>query len=346
MCCLKIWRGAGSKETTETEREVDTSPLELHGNTEKWLRTAVGDTERGGKQRGNAARGETCELHHQLPNEGSLNRSSGTHNHSSRHCASTAGPRSTTLMVIDGALSVGAEECLSCTTGHSKPHHHVKTHRVRGKIKCHGGWSFEIYCTFFQSFVFFFFSCVNTQNPSQETGEGKEKKHPKSLSSRPFSLMHVESQINGASCQMRHGCRTLKDSKKPPPPPPPPPAPPPPPFSSLSSSPPRPIMDWLFMCSSSYRVSNRAERVRSCPQHSHRVSSAQVQTLTLKSKKLKLVHQQKIEGYGWHWWNVYDSTASGWQTAALAVLQRNILTARLTFRDTEKTHLSVYRRNS
>lgn len=39
---------------------------------------------------------------------------------------------------------------------------------------------------------------------------------------------------------------------------------PPPPFSILSSSPPRPIMDWLFRCSSSYRVSSRAARVRSC----------------------------------------------------------------------------------
>ena len=153
----------------------------------------------------------------------------------------------------------------------------------------------------------------------------------------------MESQINGASCQAGHGCCTLKDSKKPPPPPPPPPpAPPPPPFSSLSSSPPRPIMDWLFMCSSSYRVSNRAERVRSCQQHS------QSQFCTpWNLKQFKLVHRHKIEGYGWHWWNVYDSTTSGWQTAAaLALLQRNILTARPTFRDTEKTHLSVYRRNS
>lgn len=50
---------------------------------------------------------------------------------------------------------------------------------------------------------------------------------------------------------------TLKDSKKPPPPPPLP-------FSIFSSSPPKPIMDWLFTCSSSYRVSNKAERVRSC----------------------------------------------------------------------------------
>lgn len=49
---------------------------------------------------------------------------------------------------------------------------------------------------------------------------------------------------------------TLKDSKKPPPPPPP--------FSILSSSPPRPIMDWLLMCSSSYSVSSSAARVRSC----------------------------------------------------------------------------------
>ncbi|TNN40770.1 hypothetical protein EYF80_049064 [Liparis tanakae] len=52
------------------------------------------------------------------------------------------------------------------------------------------------------------------------------------------------------------GGRTLKDSKKPPPPPAAP-------FSSLSSSPPRPIMDWLLTCTSSYRVSSSAERVRS-----------------------------------------------------------------------------------
>lgn len=175
MRCLKMWRRDGSKETTEAERSVDVFPLELHGNTEKWLRTVAGDTERGGKQRGNAACGETCELHHQPPNEGSLNRSSGTHNHSSRHCASTAGPRSTTLMVIDGALSVGAEERLSCTTGHSKPHRHVKTHRVRGKkIKCHRGWSFEIYCTFFSKLCFFFLMCEYPESQPRDRG-GKRK---------------------------------------------------------------------------------------------------------------------------------------------------------------------------
>lgn len=75
----------------------------------------VGATERREQQQGNAAHGETCKLHHQLPNEGSLNRSSGTHNHSSYRRASAAGLRSATLMVIDGALS--QRKCLSYTTG-------------------------------------------------------------------------------------------------------------------------------------------------------------------------------------------------------------------------------------
>lgn len=70
--------------------------------------------------------------------------------------------------------------------------------------------------------------------------------------------MHMDLQTDGAAPRRGEGgFRTLKDSKKPPPPPPAAP------FSILSSSPPRPIMDWLLMCSSSYRVSNRAERVRS-----------------------------------------------------------------------------------
>ena len=189
MRCLKMWRRDGSKETTEAERRVDVFPLELHGNTEKWLRTVAGDTERGGKQRGNAARGETCELHHQPPNEGSLNRSSGTHNHSSRHCASMAGPRSTTLMVIDGALSVGAEERLSCTTGHSKPHRHVKTHRVRGKKNQmpQGLVLWDILHIFFKA-LFFFFSHVWIPRIPAKTKGRENKKHPKSLSSRNHSL--------------------------------------------------------------------------------------------------------------------------------------------------------------
>lgn len=112
------------------------------------------------------------------------------------------------------------------------------------------------------NFLCFVLWCVNTQNPSQETGGGKRrnKKHPKSF----FELVTILSHACGVEDYQRASshkewCFTLKDSKKPPPPPPPP-------FSSLSSSPTRPIMDWLLMLSSSYSVSNSAERVRSWQQ--------------------------------------------------------------------------------
>lgn len=144
-----------------------------------WARTTGRHRERGEKQRGIAAHGETCKLHHQLPNEGSLNRSSGTHNHSSRRRASAARLRSTTLMVIDGALSVRAEKCLSYTTGHSpasKPHHHVKTHRVQQsqpseEIKCHRTGPLR-YCKFS---MLCFLMCEYPESQPRDRG-GKEKK--------------------------------------------------------------------------------------------------------------------------------------------------------------------------
>lgn len=88
------------------------------------------------------------------------------------------------------------------------------------------------------------------ESPGRETREAK-----KHLQTSSFSLMQMRLRLIGIK-KKKGRERTLKDSKKPPPPPLPP-------FSSLSSSPPRPIIDWLLMCSSSYRVSKRAERVRS-----------------------------------------------------------------------------------
>lgn len=125
---MKVWRRDGSK---ETEAEVGYFSLKLCENTGRMAENRSGSRE---KQQGNAASGEACKLHRQLLNEGSLNRSSGTRNHSSHRHGLAAGLRSTTLMVIDGALSLRAEKCLSYTTGHSpasKPHHHMKTQQSK-----------------------------------------------------------------------------------------------------------------------------------------------------------------------------------------------------------------------
>lgn len=114
----------------EDERKALYISLKLQRNSRKDDLELVIITEQRAKQQRNAAHEETSKLHHQLPNEGSLNRSSGTHHHSFYCCASAAELRSTTLMVIDGALSVRAK-CLSYTTGHStasKPYHHVRAH--------------------------------------------------------------------------------------------------------------------------------------------------------------------------------------------------------------------------
>lgn len=169
-------------------------------------RDLVGNSEGREKQQGNTVHGETCKLHHQLPNEGSLNRSSGTHNHSFYCRASAAGLRSATLMVIDGALSVRAK-CLSYTAGRSpasKPRHHVKTHRVQQsqpseEIKCHRAGPLR-YCKFS---MLCFLMCEYPE--SQPRDRGGKKASLKFLHLSPFSLMHVELQINGASHQIRDG---------------------------------------------------------------------------------------------------------------------------------------------
>lgn len=166
---------------------------------------------------------EKCNPYGQLANNGSLNCAS--HN----QCCGLSlrhcwAAGPATLLVTDGARVVGEQGCLSC-----KPKHCVQT-----------------------------LSLVNTQNPSQEVqGEEKVKKR-KALLTEFFGSHHARQLADWQRGPLgRGGFPTLKDSKNPPPPPPPAP------FSILSSSPPRPIIDWLLRCSSSYRVSNRAERVRS-----------------------------------------------------------------------------------
>lgn len=124
---------------------------------------------------------ETRKLHHQLPNEGPLNRSSGTHNHSSYLRASVAGLHSTILMVIDGALSVRAK-CLSCTTGHSPTSKTTPSceNTPSSAVAANWGnqmpqdWSFEILQIFYALFSHVWIPRIPAKR------QGREKKHPKS----------------------------------------------------------------------------------------------------------------------------------------------------------------------
>lgn len=96
---------------------------------------------------------------------------------------------SATLMVIDGALSVRAK-CLPNTTGHSaasKPHHHVRTHRVQQsqpseESKCHRTGPLR-YCKFSLPC---FLMCEYPE--SQPRNRGGKQKHPESFSTYHHSL--------------------------------------------------------------------------------------------------------------------------------------------------------------
>lgn len=138
----------------------------------------------------NEAHGELNKLHHQISNERSLNRSSGAHHYSSNCCASPAELHSSTLMVIDGALSVKAK-CLSSATGHpaaSKARHWVKTPRVQPSLpseesKCHRTGPLR-YCKFS---MLCFLMCEYPESQPSDRGE-KEKDPNKSFCTRHRSL--------------------------------------------------------------------------------------------------------------------------------------------------------------
>ena len=140
----------------------------------RWLRTSQRLREKRKNSKGTLAHGETCKLHHQLPNEGSLNRSSGTHNHSSHCCASAAGLRSTTP---NGHWWSTLSQCPSYTTGCfpvSKPHHHVKTHRVQQSkpsegIKCHRTGPLR----YWQFFMLCFLMCEYPESQPRDRGGKK-----------------------------------------------------------------------------------------------------------------------------------------------------------------------------
>lgn len=134
-------------------------------------------------------------LYHQFPNEGSLNCSSGTHNRSFYHQASAIGLRSTTLMVIDGAHSVGVKYPFIRDTHTPQPHNHtimqkhteVSTHGHGEGIKCHKS------CAPVRFGKFSKLCFVMCEYPESQAGDRREgvKKHLKSscIQSRSLSCM-------------------------------------------------------------------------------------------------------------------------------------------------------------